>query len=641
MKSSQFPTFFEALHKRQPFPWQVTLAERVCSEGWPDVIDLPTASGKTACIDIALFAMAVTNAAPRRVFFVVDRRVIVNEAFERANKIAGKLAEAKHGVLAEVAARLRELARGPDPLQVCELRGGIYRDASWVRNPLQPLVVTSTVDQTGSRLLFRGYGVSESSAPIHAGLIANDAILFLDEAHSSRAFAQTLTSISKYRSGAWAEQPLLSPFAFVEMTATPSRRSEDPFRLGEADRENEVLKKRLRTPKPTRLVTSKGAVEKTLVEEFLSLVGEAGQIRSGAIMVNRVSTARRTHALLMEQGRAAELVIGRMRPLDRDDQMGRLDPIHSGKPRDGGPPVFVVSTQCLETGADLDFDVLVSECASIDALQQRFGRLDRLGEFGRAKGAIVIGANQVKPKQPDPIYGEALVLTWKLLQGLVSVNMGIEAAPEEPLTVAQRIRQLPEEEANALRRIGPDAPILLPSHVDAFSQTSPRPSVDPDPALFLHGPKEGSPDVQVVWRIDLKEGEEALWAAIVALCPPVSAEAMPVPIHEFRRWLAEEDQDPNASDLESAEDGSGLPGPAGRPILAWRGDKSKVVSDPRDLRPGDTLVIPISYEGWEALGHKPEQADPDLAERAYFVSRQKLRIRLHPDVIETWKATDS
>src|SRR5438270_13024877 len=107
IRVSDFSTFFRELHSRDPFPWQSRLAEKVCGGEWPDVIDLPTASGKTACIDIALFALACRNTAPRRIFFVVDRRIVVNEAFTRMQKIARALREASGGVLYEAASRLR------------------------------------------------------------------------------------------------------------------------------------------------------------------------------------------------------------------------------------------------------------------------------------------------------------------------------------------------------------------------------------------------------------------------------------------------------------------------------------------------------------------------------------------------------
>ena len=43
----QFTAFFEAIHEREPFPWQKRLAVRVCdpAKGWPRVIALPTAAG--------------------------------------------------------------------------------------------------------------------------------------------------------------------------------------------------------------------------------------------------------------------------------------------------------------------------------------------------------------------------------------------------------------------------------------------------------------------------------------------------------------------------------------------------------------------------------------------------------------------
>ena len=99
-----FRQVFLELHSVVPFPRQEQLAERVCGEGLPAVIDLPTASGKTACIDIAVFALAVRgNEAPRWIFFVVDRWVIVSEGYLRAKGIQERLVAASGGPLKALA----------------------------------------------------------------------------------------------------------------------------------------------------------------------------------------------------------------------------------------------------------------------------------------------------------------------------------------------------------------------------------------------------------------------------------------------------------------------------------------------------------------------------------------------------------
>ncbi|MGH7330507.1 MAG: hypothetical protein ACREJX_19330, partial [Polyangiaceae bacterium] len=87
MRPTDFGAFFRELHGCDPFPWQSRLAEELCETNlWPNVIDVPTGSGKTACIDVALFHWLVCAAvdrvhhSARRIAFVVDRRIIVDEA---------------------------------------------------------------------------------------------------------------------------------------------------------------------------------------------------------------------------------------------------------------------------------------------------------------------------------------------------------------------------------------------------------------------------------------------------------------------------------------------------------------------------------------------------------------------------------
>ena len=82
-----FPAFYDAVHGFAPFPWQARLAGEVAGPGWPAVLALPTAAGKTSAIDVAVFTLALAagaplaaRTAPLRVFFVIDRRYGISGA---------------------------------------------------------------------------------------------------------------------------------------------------------------------------------------------------------------------------------------------------------------------------------------------------------------------------------------------------------------------------------------------------------------------------------------------------------------------------------------------------------------------------------------------------------------------------------
>ena len=535
---------------------------------WPEALALPTAAGKTACIDMAVFALAcqadrspAERSAPRRIFFVVDRRVIVDATFERSRELARQLHQAQGGILKEVAGRLRLLSGdvGPDepPLACFQLRGGMYRDDAWARSPLQPAVVVTTVDQFASRLLFRGYGTSTGMRPIHAGLAANDALVFLDEAHCANPFRQTVTAVQRYRN--WAVQSASVPFHLTLVSATPPPGVRDTFTGTDDDYNHPVLGRRIKAAKPASLVVAGDArdddalqrLSVRIAEEAIKLVND--QRRAIGIMVNRVATARLIHKRLADAGQDAILLTGRMRTLDRDDTVRRLESLKTGPrrmetslPAEGQPtepesgnghPRFVVATQCLEVGADLDFDGLVTECASLDALRQRFGRLNRGGRDNiEARATIVVRADQTDLKSRtghDPIYGTALAETWQWLNERADkdkVDFGYaamdEILPDDP------------EELDRLRQRAAAAPVMLPAHVDAWVQTSPAPCPDPEVSLFLHGPHRGAPEAQVCWRADLQEDmNEDRQVDVVSLCPPVSSECISTPIHVLRRWI--------------------------------------------------------------------------------------------------------
>lgn len=653
LQPTNFAVFFKELYEYDPFPWQIRLSHRVCNGDWPRCIALPTAAGKTACIDIAVFALAYQanrpmseRTAPRRIFFVVDRRIVVDQAYEHGKELSEKLRHATEGITKQVADALKAVGQSDRPLDFYALRGGMYRESAWVRSPLQPTIITSTVDQAGSRLLFRGYGVSDSLKPIHAGLVGNDSLILLDEAHCARPFDQTVTLVQKYRG--WADQPLRTPFLFASMTATPSGDipESDIERDNEDDHKHKSLGPRINASKLARLDVVAKATGKKWRPELVKVLAahaqslqEAG-FRAVGVIVNRVATARHTAAALRRDGVEVILLTGRMRPMDRDEIFKQLEPLFSGQSGELAKPTFVVATQCLEVGADLDFHALVTECASLDALRQRFGRLNRVAARPEAKAVIVVRSDQIEPtddvSKQDPVYRNSLANTWQWLtshgnEGVFDFGVAAVRAKTENMT--------PEDLA-ALNAPTTDAAVLLPAHLDLWCQTNPIPMPDPDPSVFLHGPSSGVPDVQVVFRADLGE-DETKWAEIISLCPPSSSEALPVRFDVFKRWLAHDDQDDESSDVEGEPtldaDEPNPTEPTERRALRWKGPDSTettVITSPTATQPGDLYVLPISVDAsLSTLGDFPSALPTDQGDAAFQRARDRAILRLTPTVL--------
>ena len=711
LKPDDFAEFFRAVHStenesREPFDWQKSLANEVLAERrWPDVIRIPTGCGKTSVLDLAVFDLALQaswkaqdRTAPRRMCFVVDRRLVVDEVTDHAQRIVRAVLRGAAGsevapVVKAVAQQLAGLApRCAQPLRLVRLRGSVYRDDRWAADPLTPTIMVSTVDQVGSRLLFRGYGVSQRSLPVHAGLLAFDTRIILDEAHLSAVFADTLDSVRQFQKLAETsplpEERLLT---VVRMSATAGT-SARPFDLSPEDRVDARLKARLEASKRAVLVPVKvESITKKLrdeqprkarEQERLNRLALADEIVAQArrlaeldaeraqpnaprvvgVVVNRVATARRVFEQIQEldkeNGSKALLLTGRIRPFDRDRLLDEWLPrIRAGREQEPDETLFVVATQTVEVGANLDFDALVTEAAPLDALRQRFGRLDRLGKrHGRgaaSPASIVIRSDHAKSTDDDPIYGSATAATWKWLSSNdVASTTGRGAARQQAVdfginALDQKVPRDPDVLRPMLAPIA-ETPVLFPAHLDAWAQTNPRPDPDPDVAPFLHG-RAGTPaDVLVVWRADLDADRSASWRAIVSAMPPLTREALPVPISEVRAWLRQA-AEADVADVEGTraepDDAFAAARRDERRVLRWRGRNDARVVEPDDLRPGDTCVVPARYGGTDGFGWHPGYRDAveDVAERclAQLIAsyphdafrRPKLRLRLHPSLL--------
>jgi CRISPR-associated endonuclease/helicase Cas3 len=676
-----FTQFYEAVHDgRSPFPWQVRLTDEVLERGWSGLLlDLPTGTGKTSALDVALYCLArAPDRMPRRTLLVVDRRIVVDQGADHARNLQRTLDKATSGPALLVANALRELidesTREAEAscFGVAVMRGGMPRDNDWARRPDMAVLGVSTVDQVGSRLLFRGYGVNPLSASIHAGLLGNDTLILLDEVHLAVPFAQTLEVVrSRYRRSV---PGLPDRFAVVTMSATARTATSATrvFGLDASDQQDPTLDRRLSASKHAQLVAVKvtgdeeaakrEALARRAVSEAIKL--QEAKARVVAIVVNRVDTARLALRLLRThhaEATSSLLVTGRMRPIDRDRVVrGELARATAGRPRsDHDGPLVVVATQCIEAGADLDFDGLVTECASLDALRQRFGRVDRRGELRETRSIILGRSDQVTSGAVDPIYGQALAATWAWLSSQAangSVDFGVRALPAAVDADGHPLAQV-------LAQVR-DAPVMLPAHLDAWAQTSILPTPDPDVALWLHGPERPTADVQVVWRAlpdlggltglalgDVDDRDPRLVAVVEQLLAvrPSTLESITVPIGAAKRWLAG-DTSSSIADVVAGDADASEEAPWRRRTmdkekeivaLRWAGDDSELVSAAK-IKPGDVLIVDVSRGGLRDDSFDPEStaAVSDVGDLAQLRGRGQSTMRLSRMTLPLWHLPD-
>lgn len=666
LTAADFAPFFEGVYGYPPFPWQRRLAEQVAREGrWPSVLDLPTGSGKTAALDIAVFHLALeadwqeTRRAPVRIALVIDRRLVVDDAFTRAQRLATALADPPTAAVASVAERLAELSGDGPPLMVQRLRGGIPREDDWARTPAQPTILCSTVDQVGSRLLFRGYGVSDAMKPVHAGLLGSDCLILLDEAHLAEPFRQTLDWVELYRGRKWREAPSVAPAGVALLTATPDSPSAAAFSLGADDLVHPTLSRRLAARKPVRLIEVKKNREETettgeqdgdLAERATALTEQVKRALARfedsnpaiAVVVNRVARARAVFRKVQETlGEAAAdyvLLIGPARAVDREELAGQLAPIKTGAARSLDRPLILVATQSLEAGVDIDLDALVTEAAPLDSLRQRFGRLNRAGRDVDAHGAIVAMKSDLSARADDPVYGQTIKPVWDALNAAAEkqdrdriVDFGLKAfpIPLEPGLLSPKA----------------DAPVLLPGHLDLLTQTAPVPAADPEIGLFLHGPVRQPDSVSVVWRADIDpdrdRGEDARLRRLLLHVPPRAAEAIELPVWAVRRWLRQRGAGvPDLADVATrAPDDPDRRRRSSREtqVFRWRGDedRSQWIAA-TDVQPGDTIVVPAVHGGVDAFGWDPERHEPaaDVASAAAMpFAGRRFTVRVGPGLL--------
>jgi CRISPR-associated endonuclease/helicase Cas3 len=655
-----FRDFFRAVHHVEPFNWQVALAERVLEgDGWPSAVDVPTGFGKTAAIDIAIVALAAQadraaaeRTAPTRIFVVVDRRLLVDQAYERACHIQAALDAPADDAVRWVAGRLRSISGGGRPLEVVRMRGGVTWSWRWLRSPAQPAVVAGTVDQYGSRFLFRGYGVGERLRPIDSALCGIDALLILDEAHLSTALATTVERAQAIELG--VERALLRHRRSrpILLSATLRREEIEGREVFKPDlrvETSDAARRRLKASRRLVLTEARVAAEtgpsevaRILASFAIAAVGRSRAPERVGVVANTVAVAREAfRSILGSIGDRVDayLLIGRCRGFERE-QLGLAKAVREvfgavdSRPRRDRPAVLV-ATQTIEVGADLDLDYLITESAPLDALLQRLGRLNRLGLQGEAE-AVCLFAPAVHTR--SPVYGDAIARTWDWLRSRVSgdpprvsarnpsasgapwLEVGLEALPD--------VVDASALQACAMQR--PDIPVVVRPHIEAWARTSPSPDPDQPVEPFIHGLDRGTPEVSVAWRAALPTLDA--WRAELRVMPLRDEERVDLPLWAARRFLGGLGSGPLA-DLEGPTEpveelGSNQ---VRRAVVQHLDGSVEWLFDPGRLMPGDAVILETEAGGHDGWGWTGEPGT--VADVADLVARLRPAIRVRPTLL--------
>jgi CRISPR-associated endonuclease/helicase Cas3 len=140
------------------------------------------------------------------------------------------------------------------------------------------------------------------------------------------------------------------------------------------------------------------------------IVDSAKKAQSVLVVATTVGRAQHAWEALRKperlgQGGIVKLLHGRFCGRDRFDKEQELrSAVATGRAYAQRKPVVLVATQVVEVSLDVDFDVLFSDPAPLEALLQRFGRVNRKGRLESADVAVM---TQIPPD--SPVYATSLV----------------------------------------------------------------------------------------------------------------------------------------------------------------------------------------------------------------------------------------
>ncbi|MGQ0619681.1 MAG: type I-G CRISPR-associated helicase/endonuclease Cas3g [Panacagrimonas sp.] len=510
-----FATFFfdatakDGVSGQTPFAYQ----ERLATEAWPDLLDVPTGMGKTAAVVLSwLWKRGWRNAeriapdadTPRRLVYCLPMRVLVEQTERVCESWLRNLGAL--GKPGEYRVSVNVLMGGSEDLE----------KPVWAEHPEQDQILIGTQDMLLSRALMRGYGMSRYQWPVHFAWLHNDAMWVFDEVQLMGPGLVTSAQLDAFRhklAGTRTSRSLwVSATLRREWLETVDFKPETLFslELSEAEKVCDAVRMRRESFKPLACSTAALAGEdRSSIATYSSAL--ADQIRTAhkpgtttlAILntVERAQSLMRSLESLFDPAPAAKrnqaepampplsiaperlLIHSRFRAAERAQRNRKLEEVLDP----GGPGRIIVATQAIEAGVDLSARVLFTELAPWASMVQRFGRCNRYGEFNQSGDAQVFWMDVADAK---PYESADLEVARKLLTTLQS------AAPAS----------LPPVTAQA-----PLHPVLRrKDFLDLFSTEADLSGFDVDIAPYVRDADDS--DVLLFWRqwnTDAEAGDQA------------------------------------------------------------------------------------------------------------------------------------
>lgn len=400
-----FENWFEVITGFPSFRWQRRLFTSFLEGDIPAMLDLPTGLGKTSVMVIWLLARAFNPSLSRRLVYVVDRRVVVDQATKAAEVLRIALEEKVE--LADLRIRL---GLANTQLPVSTLRGKFADNREWLADPAVPAIIVGTIDMIGSRLLFEGYGVSRGMRRYQAGFLGADTLCVLDEAHLCppfEALVSDITNNSTFMPHGEELRRLIPSFHYLPLSATGRKENEKAFRLVQEDYQDSEVAKRLSANKNLVIdeLDEGGTLSSRLAEHAWENRGTNNRV---LIYCDRREDVKKVVTELDDRMKREKLtcpmnlLVGARRVLERQKLAGWLEQngFLAGSCEKRETPVFLIATSAGEVGIDLDADHMVCDLVAFERMVQRLGRVNRRGACNSK--IVVVALEPKKPKLDRP-----------------------------------------------------------------------------------------------------------------------------------------------------------------------------------------------------------------------------------------------